>query len=51
MRETSFKAVIDEHTIVAGLSGTLFGPAVIDQAGVRREIDGLDLRGQADGVP
>ncbi|MEU3732997.1 pentapeptide repeat-containing protein [Streptomyces sp. NPDC033538] len=43
VRETSFKAVIDEHTIVTGLSGTLFGPAVIDRAGVRREVDGLDL--------
>ncbi|MFB7657967.1 MULTISPECIES: pentapeptide repeat-containing protein [unclassified Streptomyces] len=41
--ETSLKAVIDEHTVVTGLSGTLIGPAVIDQAGVRREIDGLDL--------
>lgn len=37
------KAVLDEHTVVEGLSGTLFGPAVIDQAGVRREIGGLEL--------
>jgi hypothetical protein len=43
VRETSLKAVLDEHTIVGGLSGTLFGPAVIDLAGVRREIGGLEL--------
>lgn len=43
VRETSLKAVLDEHTAVKGLSGTLFGPAVIDQAGVRREINGLEL--------
>lgn len=43
VRETSLKAVLDERTVVRGLSGTLFGPAVIEQAGVRREIDGLEL--------
>ncbi|MCT9138373.1 pentapeptide repeat-containing protein [Streptomyces violarus] len=43
VRETSLKAVLDEHTVVRGLSGTLFGPAVIDHAGVRREISGVDL--------
>jgi len=43
VRETSLKAVLDEHTVVQGLSGTVFGPAVIDQAGVRREINGLEL--------
>jgi uncharacterized protein YjbI with pentapeptide repeats len=43
VRETSLKAVLDEHTVVRGLSGTLFGPAVIDHAGVRPEISGLDL--------
>ncbi|GHK01040.1 hypothetical protein SY2F82_28370 [Streptomyces sp. Y2F8-2] len=43
VRETSLKAVLDEQTVVQGLSGTLFGPAVIDQAGVQREIDGLEL--------
>ncbi|MEU0174521.1 pentapeptide repeat-containing protein [Streptomyces massasporeus] len=43
VRETSLKAVLDEHTVVRGLSGTLFGPAVVDQVGARREIDGLEL--------
>ncbi|GGV66271.1 hypothetical protein GCM10010228_18780 [Streptomyces massasporeus] len=43
VRETSVKAVLDEHTVVQGLTGTLFGPATIGQAGVRREIDGLEL--------
>jgi hypothetical protein len=37
------KATLDEHTVVRGLSGTLFGPAVIDQAGTRREINGPEL--------
>ncbi|MFE2964373.1 pentapeptide repeat-containing protein [Streptomyces sp. NPDC059340] len=41
--ETSLKAVLDESTVVQGLSGTTFGPAVIDQAGVRREINGPEL--------
>ncbi|WP_344396470.1 pentapeptide repeat-containing protein [Streptomyces vastus] len=43
VRETSLKAVLDEHTVVRGLSGTLFGPAAIDRAGVRCEISGLEL--------
>ncbi|MEU2909106.1 pentapeptide repeat-containing protein [Streptomyces massasporeus] len=43
VRETSLKAVLDEHTVVQGLTGTLFGPAMIDHADVRREIDGLEL--------
>ncbi|MFF9131475.1 pentapeptide repeat-containing protein [Streptomyces sp. NPDC014806] len=43
VRETSLKATLDEHTAVRGLSGTLFGPAVIDQAGARREINGPEL--------
>lgn len=43
VRETSFRAVLDERTVVRGLSGTLFGPAVIDQAGLRREISGPEL--------
>ncbi|WP_328874437.1 pentapeptide repeat-containing protein [Streptomyces sp. NBC_00287] len=43
VRETSLKAILDEHTVVRGLSGTLFGPAVIDQDGIRREIDGMEL--------
>ncbi|MEV0225236.1 pentapeptide repeat-containing protein [Streptomyces sp. NPDC050704] len=43
VRETSLKAVLDEHTVVQGLSGTLFGPTVIDRAGARREINGLEL--------
>ncbi|MFF8870883.1 pentapeptide repeat-containing protein [Streptomyces massasporeus] len=43
VRETSVKAVLDEHTVVQGLTGTLFGPATIGRAGVRREIDGLEL--------
>ncbi|MFC9510091.1 pentapeptide repeat-containing protein [Streptomyces sp. NPDC057002] len=43
VREASLKAMLDEHTVVQGLSGTLFGPAVIDHAGVRREISGVDL--------
>ncbi|MFF7040891.1 pentapeptide repeat-containing protein [Streptomyces massasporeus] len=43
LRETSVKAVLDEHTVVHGLTGTLFGPATIGQSGVQREIDGLEL--------
>ena len=42
--ETSLKAVLDESTIVQGLSGTVFGPALINQAGVRQEINGQDLQ-------
>jgi hypothetical protein len=43
MRETSLKAVLDEQTVVQGLSGTIFGPAVIERAGVRCEINGPEL--------
>ncbi|MGW2572819.1 pentapeptide repeat-containing protein [Streptomyces sp. NPDC001537] len=43
VRETSLKAALDEHTVVRGLSGTVFGPAVIHQAGARREINGAEL--------
>jgi hypothetical protein len=41
--ETSLKAVFDEHTVVQGLTGTLFGPVMIGQASMRREIDGPEL--------
>ncbi|MFF4797230.1 pentapeptide repeat-containing protein [Streptomyces sp. NPDC001351] len=43
VRETFLRAVLDEHTVVRGLSGTLFGPVVIDQAGARREVNGREL--------
>lgn len=43
VRETSVKAVLDEHTVVRGLSGTLFGPAVIDHGGEQYELSGPDL--------
>ncbi|MBP2056778.1 hypothetical protein J2Z21_009797 [Streptomyces griseochromogenes] len=43
VRETSLKAEFDQRTAVQGLNGTLFGPAVIDESGVRREVNGLEL--------
>ncbi|MFE0137865.1 pentapeptide repeat-containing protein [Streptomyces sp. NPDC059037] len=41
--ETSLRTVFDEHTVVAGLSGTIFGPAFIEARGVQREIAGPEL--------
>ncbi|MFD7814122.1 pentapeptide repeat-containing protein [Streptomyces sp. NPDC059785] len=43
VHETFLKAALDEHTVVQGLSGTLFGPVVIDQAGSRCEFSGMQL--------
>ncbi|MGW5861057.1 hypothetical protein ACWFRJ_02630 [Streptomyces sp. NPDC055239] len=47
MRDTSFKVLLDEHTVLVGLTGTVFGPAHVvdyDGAGVRRELAGLALQ-------
>ncbi|WP_328309628.1 pentapeptide repeat-containing protein [Streptomyces sp. NBC_00442] len=43
LRETSFTVVVDEHTVVQELSGTVFGPMVVEGAGGRGELDGRAL--------
>ncbi|MFG2722801.1 pentapeptide repeat-containing protein [Streptomyces sp. NPDC048416] len=43
LRETSFKVVVDEHTVVRGLSGTAYGPMVVESGGRRREVGGRAL--------
>lgn len=43
LSETSLKAVFDERTVVTGLSGTFFGPALLETQGVQREIAGPEL--------
>ncbi|MCX5385666.1 pentapeptide repeat-containing protein [Streptomyces sp. NBC_00083] len=43
VRETSFSVVVDEHTVVEGLSGTVFGPMTVESAGQRGEVRGREL--------
>ena len=43
MKETSFSVVVDEHTVVQGLSGSVYGPMVVESGEQRREVDGREL--------
>ncbi|MFI6049562.1 pentapeptide repeat-containing protein [Streptomyces violascens] len=43
VQETSFGVVVDEHTVVQGLSGSVFGPMVVESGEERREIRGHEL--------
>ncbi|MFG3282909.1 pentapeptide repeat-containing protein [Streptomyces sp. NPDC048111] len=43
VRETSFRVVVDESTVVEGLSGTLFGPMTVESGGQRSEVRGREL--------
>ncbi|MFE6157423.1 pentapeptide repeat-containing protein [Streptomyces sp. NPDC056486] len=43
VQETSFKAHLDEHTLVDGLTGSVYGPAYITADGAPRELAGRDL--------
>ncbi|MFI6687048.1 pentapeptide repeat-containing protein [Streptomyces sp. NPDC050485] len=43
LKETSFRVVVDEHTVVEGLSGTVYGPMVVQSGGQRREVGGRAL--------
>ncbi|MFD7020056.1 pentapeptide repeat-containing protein [Streptomyces sp. NPDC059928] len=40
VKETSFRVVVDELTVVEGLSGTVYGPMVLESGGQRSEIGG-----------
>ncbi|MGW2572817.1 pentapeptide repeat-containing protein [Streptomyces sp. NPDC001537] len=42
-QNTTFQVVIDEQTVVTGLSGTLRGPARLSESGLLRELAGLEL--------
>jgi uncharacterized protein YjbI with pentapeptide repeats len=43
LSETALKVVFDEHTVVTGLSGTIFGPALLESQDTQREISGSEL--------
>ncbi|MFJ8308823.1 MULTISPECIES: pentapeptide repeat-containing protein [unclassified Streptomyces] len=43
VKETSFRVVVDEHTVVEGLSGTVYGPMVVESGEQRREVGGREL--------
>ncbi|MFE0137864.1 pentapeptide repeat-containing protein [Streptomyces sp. NPDC059037] len=43
LHNTSFDAVLDEETILQGLTGSVFGPAHVDEGGSVRELAGLEL--------
>ena len=43
VKETSFSVVVDEHTVVQGLSGSVYGPMVVESGEQRREVDGREL--------
>lgn len=43
VQDTSFRVLLDEHTTVQGLHGTLYGPARISEKGTTRELAGLEL--------
>ncbi|MGW0737016.1 pentapeptide repeat-containing protein [Streptomyces sp. NPDC002851] len=43
VNETSFEVVLDGKTAVRGLTGTVFGPAHLDEGGALRELAGLEL--------
>lgn len=43
VNETSFNVVLDEHTVVQGLSGSVFGPMAVESGEQRREIRGREL--------
>ncbi|MCX5085780.1 pentapeptide repeat-containing protein [Streptomyces sp. NBC_00401] len=43
VRETSLKAALDDRTRVAGLTGTVFGPARLEGSGPSRELAGSAL--------
>lgn len=43
VKETSFGVVVDEHTVVQGLSGSVYGPMVVESGEQRREVDGREL--------
>ncbi len=40
LKETSFGAVVDEHTVVQGLSGSVYGPMTVEGDGRRDEVGG-----------
>ncbi|MFD9687376.1 pentapeptide repeat-containing protein [Kitasatospora sp. NPDC059088] len=41
---TSFTVTVDEHTVLRGLTGTLFGPVTLVTGDTERELDGLALQ-------
>ncbi|AZM89727.1 pentapeptide repeat-containing protein [Streptomyces sp. W1SF4] len=41
--QTFMQVVLDDRTVVDGLTGTVFGPAVVVDAEGRRELSGADL--------
>ncbi|MEU8955563.1 pentapeptide repeat-containing protein [Streptomyces sp. NPDC048518] len=42
-RDTSFEVVLDDRTVVEGFSGSIFGPARVEEDGSLRVIAGLEL--------
>jgi uncharacterized protein YjbI with pentapeptide repeats len=43
VRETSFKVLLDENTVVTGMSGTVFGPAELVERDSVRQLAGEEL--------
>lgn len=43
VQETTLDVLLDERTVVRGLSGTVYGPAHIEEHGSLRELAGLEL--------
>ncbi|GAA4068433.1 pentapeptide repeat-containing protein [Streptomyces hundungensis] len=40
LKETSFGTVVDKHTVVQGLSGSVYGPMTVERDGRRDEVGG-----------
>ncbi|MFC8125760.1 pentapeptide repeat-containing protein [Streptomyces sp. NPDC057302] len=43
VQRTSFKVLLDEHTVVEGLTGSVYGPAHVMANGARQEMAGREL--------
>ncbi|MFF3980754.1 pentapeptide repeat-containing protein [Streptomyces sp. NPDC055808] len=43
VKETCFEVVVDEHTVLRGLSGSVYGPVLVESEGRRREVGGRAL--------
>lgn len=43
LHDASFDVVLDEETVLQGLTGSVFGPARVDEGGSVRELAGLEL--------
>ncbi|MGW2701532.1 pentapeptide repeat-containing protein [Streptomyces sp. NPDC001340] len=43
VQETTFDVLLDDHTVLRGLHGTVYGPARIHEKGSPRELAGLEL--------